>query len=174
MHHELITNTSAFGNVSYINLRFDCIPYEKTSRYSQCCFNTISCFFHTFFLVPSVLVVGVCSDILDYQQAQSQPLFDLAVPIPPAQLAVSISQSGTCGDYLQIICLVLFPPLPPASQGLCQETCNQLLEGCPLISVFAPALSSDSCQSFPPQSEVPDGFCFGGWFNLNIYHCSIL
>ena len=113
-------------------------------------------------------MVGVCSDILDYQQAQSQPLFDLAVPIPPAQLALSISQSGNCGDYQQIICLLLFPPLPPASQGLCQETCSQLLEGCSIISVFAPDLSLDSCQSFPSQSEVPDGFCFGGWFNIRV------
>ena len=119
-------------------------------------------------------VVGVCSDILDYQQAQSQPLFDLAVPVPPAQLALSISQSGTCGDYQQIICLVLFPPLPPSRQGLCQETCSQLLAGCSIFSVFAPGLSSDSCQSFPPQSGVPDGFCFGGGLSLNYLSLSLL
>lgn len=126
-------------------------------------------------LPPGVLpVMGVCSDILPYKFAQSEPLFPLATSIPTARATELLaSPIGQCSS-LPAMCSLFYPPLPESNTVLCRDTCSELPRDCMLVIGFFLGLSqSTTCLQFPERRDGDDVICIGGNFLIIFSSCHI-
>ncbi|KAJ8020677.1 hypothetical protein HOLleu_40329 [Holothuria leucospilota] len=104
----------------------------------------------------SIEVFGVCTEYLNYQRAQPEPLFQLREGTTIEEVTRLASTIFCDDDLLPAVCLIFFPPLESTGLQICSEFCGQLHSGCPIVVA---SLTNLDCDILPPEEEVADGVC---------------
>ncbi|KAJ8020667.1 hypothetical protein HOLleu_40319 [Holothuria leucospilota] len=106
----------------------------------------------------SIDVFGVCADIVDYQRAQPQPLFELYedTDIATVTRLASVIALLCPEDLLPAMCSLFFPPLNITGLQLCPEGCNRLTIEC---LVVVPSFTEVQCDILPSGQDVGNGLC---------------